>query len=62
MSEKKKDRFQRVDKAIDEVREEFNEAVDDSKKATDEAREEVREAIDNLEARLKKLRNRNKDE
>lgn len=58
MSEERKDRFQRVDNAIDRVREEFNEAVDDSREAGSKARSEVREAIDNLEDRVQKLRKR----
>lgn len=58
MSEEGRDRFQRVDRAIDRVREEFNEAVDDSRDAGERARAEVREAIDDLEDRLQRLRDR----
>jgi signal transduction histidine kinase len=55
MSEKE-DRFQGVDKAIDRVREELDEAVEESKEAGSSAAKEVREAIDDLEERLSNLR------
>lgn len=60
MSEKK-DRFQGVDKAIDRVRDELDEAVEESKQAGGAAAKEVREAIDDLENRLAKLRKRDEE-
>ena len=60
MSEKK-DRFQNVDRAIDRVREELNEAVEGSKQAGSTAAKEAREAIDELEDRLGKLRKRDEE-
>lgn len=62
MAEKDSDRFKRVDSAIDRVREEFDDVVDESKEAGSKARKEVREAIDDLEARLDALRKRDDDE
>jgi hypothetical protein len=58
MSNQRKDRFKRVDKAIDQVRKEFDEVIDESKAAGGGAREDVREAIDDVEARIDKLRKR----
>lgn len=54
----KKDRFQRVDRALERVREELDEAVDDSRELGDRAAREVREAIDDVEDKLKNLRRR----
>lgn len=61
MSEEKKDRFQRVDRALDRVREELDEAVDGTKVAGSKASKEVREAIDDVEDRISRLRKRNKE-
>lgn len=58
MTDQEGDRFDRVDKALDRVREEFNEAVEDSKAAGGKAAKEVREAIDTLENRVSKVRER----
>jgi hypothetical protein len=55
MSEKE-DQFQGVDEAIDRVREELDEAVEESKEAGSSAAKEVRGAIDDLEDRLSNLR------
>ncbi|WP_435366051.1 hypothetical protein [Haloarchaeobius sp. DYHT-AS-18] len=52
MSNEKKDRFKRVDTAIDQVRKELDEVIDESIEAGGEAREEVREAIDDVQARI----------
>lgn len=60
MSEKK-DRFQNVDKAIERVRKELDEAVEESKQAGGKATKEVRETIDELEERVAKLRKREKE-
>jgi prefoldin subunit 5 len=56
MSDEKKDRFKRIDSAIDKVREELDEAADESKELGGKATKEVREAIDDLEAKVKNLR------
>lgn len=56
MSEDKKDRFKRIDGAVDKVREELDEAVDESKELGGKATREVREAIDDLEAKVENLR------
>jgi uncharacterized coiled-coil DUF342 family protein len=61
MSEEKKDRFKRIDGAIDKIREEVDEAADESKELGEKATKEVREAIDNLEEKLGSLRKK-KDE
>ena len=61
MSDEKKDRFQRIDRAIDEVREELDEAVDGTKAAGGKASKEVREAIDELEDKVGNLRTRLRD-
>lgn len=57
----KKDRFEGVDNAIDRVREELDEAVEESKEAGSAAAREVRESIDDLEERLAKLRKRDEE-
>lgn len=62
MSDEKKDRFQSVDKAVDRLREEFEETVEGSKSAGEKATKEVRETIDELEERVAKLRKREKEE
>lgn len=58
MSDQKKDRFKRVDAAIDKVREELDEAVDDTKDAGSKAAKEVREALDEAEDKVSNLRKR----
>lgn len=60
MSEKE-DRFEGVDNAIDRVREELDETVEESKEAGSAAAREVREAIDDLEDRLANLRERKEE-
>lgn len=62
MSEEKKDRFKRIDSAIDKIREEVDEAADSGKAAGGKASKEVKEAIDNLEAKVDKLRKRDDEE
>lgn len=57
----KKDRFQGVDRAIDRVREELDDAVEDTKAAGSNASREVREALDNVEERVKRLRERKEE-
>lgn len=52
------DRKRRVDQAIDRIRTEFEEVVDESQEATRDARTEVREAVDELEDRIRALRER----
>lgn len=61
MSEDDGDRFQKVDKAIERVRAELDEAVDETKEAGQKARREAREAIDDLEARIDALRKRDEE-
>lgn len=61
MSEEEKDRFQRVDRAVDRVREELDEAVEGTRAAGTSASKEVREAIDDLEERVRKLRHREEE-
>lgn len=61
MSERDRDRFERVDRAIERVREELDEAVEESKAAGGKASKEVREAIDDLEERVANLRGRERD-
>lgn len=56
MSEDKKDRFKKIDSAIDQVRDELDEAVEGTKAAGGKASKEVREAIDELEQRVENLR------
>lgn len=51
MSNENNDRFKRVDRAIERVRTELDEVIDESKDVGAEAREDVREAIDDVEAR-----------
>lgn len=58
MSEEKKDRFKRLDQAIENVRAEVDEVIDESKVAGGEAREDVQEAIDRVEVRINELRKR----
>lgn len=62
MTEEKKDRFKRIDKAIDKVRSEVDEAADDSKALGGKATKEVREALDNLEDKVSNLRKKKDDE
>lgn len=58
MSDEKKDRFKRIDSAIDRVRKELDEAADESKELGGKATREVRESIDELEAKVDNLRKR----
>lgn len=62
MSEGEKDRFRRVDRAVDRVREELDEAVGGTRAAGSKASKEVREALDDVEEKVRKLRRREKDE
>lgn len=61
MSEEKKDRFKRIDGAIDKIREEVDEAVDDSQELGGKATKEVREAVDNLENKVRNLRKKDEE-
>lgn len=55
MSEEKKDRFNRIDKAGDKVREELDEAVDDSKELGGVARPEIaRSGVYHLDRALRR--------
>lgn len=58
MADEKKDRFKRVDAAVDKAREELDEAVDGTKAAGSKASKEVREALDEVEERIGNLRKR----
>ncbi len=58
MSEEKKDRFKRIDSAIDKIREEIDDVAEGGRSAGGKASREVREAIDNLEAKIERLRKR----
>lgn len=61
MSDDEPDRFKRVDRAIDRVRDELDDAVQGTKAAGSKTSKEVREAIDNLEDKLTALRNREEE-
>lgn len=61
MSNENEDRFKGVDKALAQVRTEFDDAIDGSKEAGGEAREEVRVAIGDIETRIDKLRKRTRE-
>ena len=61
MSEEK-DRFRGVERAIERVREELDDAVDGTRAAGSKASREVREALDEAEERVKRLRRRQKEE
>lgn len=58
MSEEKKDRFKRIDSAIDKIREEVDDIAEGGKSAGGKATKEVREALESLENRVEKLRKR----
>ncbi len=62
MSEDKKDRFKRIDAAIDRIREEIDEVADEGRAAGGKASREAKEALDALEKRVDDLRDRKKDE
>jgi hypothetical protein len=62
MTDGKQDRFEGVEKAVDRVREELDEAVEETKQASGKATEEVRETLDRLEDRVAKLRKRDREE
>lgn len=61
MTDDDSDRFESVDRAIDRVRNELNEAIDGSKSAGERAAKEAREAVDELEDRLRALRKREEE-
>lgn len=62
MSDDERGEFERVDRAVDRVREELDEAVEGTRAAGTKASREVREAIDELDERVKSLRRRQQDE
>lgn len=47
-----------VDKAIQRVRESFDNAANEAEELSEQAKREVREAIDDLENQVDRLRNR----
>ncbi|MFP4590721.1 MAG: hypothetical protein ACLFMX_01340 [Halobacteriales archaeon] len=55
------DRFERVDRALDRLREELDEVIEEGREAGGKAATEVREAIDDVEERLARLRDRDED-
>ncbi len=61
MAEEKKDRFKRIDSAIDKIREEVDDVAEGGKSAGGKATKEVREAIDALENKVDSLRKREKE-
>lgn len=61
MSEEKKDRFKRIDSAIDRIRGEVDEVAEGGKAAGGKATKEVREALDALEGKVENLRKRNEE-
>lgn len=62
MTDEKKDRFKRIDRAITKVRSEVDEAVDESKELGGKASDEVREALDELEDKVSALRKKDEGE
>lgn len=58
MSEKKPDRFKRIDSAIDRIRDEVNDLTEGGRSAGGKATQEVREALDSLEGKVENLRKR----
>lgn len=58
MADEKKDRFKRIDSAIDKIREEVDDIADGGKSAGGKASKEAREALDALEGKIQKLRKR----
>lgn len=62
MADEKKDRFQRIDRTIEKVREELDEAIDESKALGGKASKEAREAIDELENKINNLRKKDQEE
>jgi vacuolar-type H+-ATPase subunit H len=56
MSDSDSDRFDRIDGAVEKLRNEVDEAVDESKELSEKATKEVQEAIDDLENKLSNLR------
>lgn len=61
MSDEKKDRFKRIDAAIEKVREEVDDIADGGKSVGGKATKEAREAIDSLERKIEKLRKRDEE-
>ena len=57
----KKDRFKRIDAAIDRIRGEIDDVEEGGKAAGGKATKEVREALNSLENKVENLRNRKKD-
>lgn len=58
MSGEKKDRFKRIDSAINKIREEVDDVAEGGKSAGGKASKEVKQAIDALEEKVEKLRKR----
>ncbi|MFA9517315.1 hypothetical protein ACERIT_08875 [Halopenitus sp. H-Gu1] len=56
MADEKKDRFKRIDSAIDKIREEVDDIAEGGKSAGDKVSKEAREAIDALEEKMEELR------
>jgi len=61
MPDEETDRFRRIDSAIDKVRSEVDEAVDESKELGGKATAEVQEALDNLEEKVTALRRKDEE-
>ena len=61
MTEEKKDRFKRIDSAIDKIRDEVDDAADSGKAAGGKATKEVKEALDHLEDKVKNLRKKKEE-
>ena len=61
MADEKKDRFKRIDSAIEKIREEVDDVAEGGKAAGGKATKEVREALDSLENKVEKLRKRKKE-
>ena len=62
MSDRQKDRFKRIDTAMDRIRDEVDDIAEAGKGAGGKATREVREAIDALEGKVETLRKRDEVE
>ena len=58
MAEEKKERFKRIDNAIEKIRTEVDDIAEGGKSARGKATKEVREALDALDNKVDKLRKR----